>query len=121
MRYQFPQFIETQTKLVGPFTLFQFLFIAAGGAAIFILNAMIGGTIFVILAIIIAVLAVSLAFLKINDITLPQYFLMMLGFSFSQKKYTFSKNLPSDIVYSQRDKKGFEEEMWYAQQEQTKK
>ncbi len=33
MRFQVPQFIETETKIVGPFTLKQFLYIALGSLA----------------------------------------------------------------------------------------
>ena len=32
MRFQLPQFIETEVKIVGPFTLQQFLWVAGGAA-----------------------------------------------------------------------------------------
>jgi len=32
MQFNVPQFIETEDKLIGPFTLKQFLYLAAGGA-----------------------------------------------------------------------------------------
>ena len=32
MRFQLPQFIETETKLVGPFTLKQFIYLAGGAS-----------------------------------------------------------------------------------------
>jgi hypothetical protein len=92
MRFQVPQFIETESKIVGPFTLKQFLYLAAGGIIIFVLQYFLSFTFLVIVGIPIAVLAVALAFYKIDGIPLPQYLLMALSFLTGTKKYVFSKD-----------------------------
>jgi hypothetical protein len=92
MRFQVPQFIETESKIVGPFTLKQFLYLAAGGALIFIMQFFLSFTFLVILGILIGVLAVALAFYKIDGIPLPQYLLMALSYLTGAKRYEFRKN-----------------------------
>jgi len=66
MEYQVPQFIEVEDKIVGPFTLKQFIYIAGGGGLCIIF--------FVYLPIVLALLfsalvigfAAALAFYKVN-------------------------------------------------------
>jgi hypothetical protein len=92
MRFQVPQFIETESKIVGPFTLRQFLYLAAGGVIIFILQYLVSFTYLIIIGTPIAILAVALAFYKIDGIPLPQYLLMALSFLTGTKKYQFTKD-----------------------------
>jgi len=92
MRFQVPQFIETESKIVGPFTLKQFLYLAAGGVIIFILQYLVSFTYLIIIGTPIAILAVALAFYKIDGIPLPQYLLMALSFLTGTKKYQFTKD-----------------------------
>jgi len=92
MRFQVPQFIETESKIVGPFTLKQFLYLAAGGIIIFILQYFLSLTYLIIIGTPIAILAVALAFYKIDGIPLPQYLLMALSFLTGTKKYQFTKD-----------------------------
>ena len=71
MEFTVPQFIEKEPKIVGPFTFKQFIFIGiAGGLSIFLFFA-VSFFIFIILAIILLGGAFSLAFLKIERISLP--------------------------------------------------
>jgi len=92
MRFQVPQFIETESKIVGPFTLRQFLYLAAGGVIIFILQYLVSFTYLIIIGTPIAILAVALAFYEIDGIPLPQYLLMALSFLTGTKKYQFTKD-----------------------------
>ena len=92
MRFQVPQFIETESKIVGPFTLRQFLYLAAGGIIIFILQYLVSFTYLIIIGTPIAILAIALAFYKVDGIPLPQYLLMALSFLTGTKKYVFSKD-----------------------------
>ena len=46
MKFQVPQFIATETKLIGPFTLKQFLWLASGGMLIFLLFAVLNRFLF---------------------------------------------------------------------------
>jgi len=92
VRFQVPQFIETESKIVGPFTLRQFLYLATGGIIIFILQYLVSFTYLIIIGTPIAILAIALAFYKVDGIPLPQYLLMALSFLTGTKKYVFSKD-----------------------------
>jgi hypothetical protein len=103
MRFQVPQFIETENKVVGPFTIKQFIWLAAGGALIFLLFYTVKNlTLLVALALPIAIVSIALAFVKLNGIPLPKFIYMAVYFLFKPKRYTFNKedelpNLPGDI------------------------
>ena len=73
MRFQLPQFIETEVKIVGPFTLKQFLWLAGGAAILTLVYMTTGGAVFFILAIPVGGIFLALAFFKINDIPLLNY------------------------------------------------
>lgn len=104
MRFQVPQFIETESKIVGPFTLKQFLYLATGGILIFILQFVLSFALLFVVGIPIALLAVALAFYKIDGVPLPQYILMALSFLTGTKKYVFSKDGKQE--YSPEQKTG---------------
>jgi hypothetical protein len=89
MKFQLPQFIETEVKLVGPFTLKQFLWIAGGTSMLFVLFLIIHGIWFFVLAIPIAAASISLAFAKIDGVPLINYLSYMLAFYLTPKKYLY--------------------------------
>ena len=91
MRFQVPQFIEMEVKIVGPFTLKQFLFLAAGAVIIFILQYTLSLTYVIMLGLPIAIISFALAFYKIDGIPLPQYILMALSYITGPKRYQFRK------------------------------
>ena len=92
MRFQLPQFIETETKIVGPFTLQQFLWIAGGAAFLFLLFTLVKGVLFFIFAIPIAVIFLALAFLKIDGVPLIVYASYSISYFTNPKKYVFKKD-----------------------------
>jgi hypothetical protein len=93
MKFQTPQFIETETKLVGPLTLKQFLWVAAGVAISYLLFLFLSLTVwFFITAGPILAGAVALAFLKIDDLPFPNYLINMVLFLLTPRRYLFKKN-----------------------------
>ena len=92
MRFQLPQFIETETKIVGPFTLQQFLWIAGGAAFLFLLFTLVKGVLFFIFAIPIAGIFLALAFLKIDGVPLIVYASYGISYFTNPKKYIFKKD-----------------------------
>lgn len=96
MRFQLPQFIETEVKIVGPFTLKQFLWLAGGAAILTLLYMTIGGAVFFVLAIPIGGIFLALAFFKINDIPLLNYASYGLSYLLNPKKYLFQKEMPTN-------------------------
>ncbi len=98
MRFQLPQFIETEINIVGPFTLKQFLWIAAGGTMLFLDFSVLRPVAAVIVAIPIVAIAGALAFLKIDDMPLINYIAMAMSFMFGPKKYVFRKEEEGSII-----------------------
>ena len=92
MRFQVPQFIETESKSVGPFTLKQFLYIAAGAVLIFIFRYTVNSFfIWLVMSLPVALLAAALAFYKIDGVPLPRYLIMAFSFLTGAKKYIYRR------------------------------
>lgn len=89
MRFQVPQFIETEEKIIGPFTLKQFIIVAMGGSILFLLYFAVSPGLFVILAVPIAAIFVSLALIKVSEIPLYIYLFYALSYILNPKKYIF--------------------------------
>ena len=90
-RFQVPQFIEHEAKVVGPFTLKQSLFVLIPAVAVFLLFFVIPTTPWVILAILLIGGGLAFAFLKIEGKSLPSIVLHFLRFSASSKNYLWQK------------------------------
>lgn len=112
MRFQVPQFIETETKLVGPLTLKQFLWIGSGGALLFLSFMILPIYVFIPTSIVVAVIFGALAFIKIDNIPLFNYVVYGLSYFANQKKYFFVKKEPGikDELNDLIPKKSFETE-----------
>ena len=118
MKFQVPQFIETETKLIGPFTLKQFLWLAGGGSLIFFFFLILPQLIFFVVAIPIGAVFAALAFIKIGEIPLMNYALYGIGYFWNPKQYIFKKQegqdlqeitlsdkISNEIIISEKDKK----------------
>jgi len=66
MQFQVPQFIDIEDKVIGPFTIKQFLYLLCAGVIIFILSKILNLFATIILAIPIISIAVALSFVKIG-------------------------------------------------------
>lgn len=66
MEYQVPQFIEVESKIVGPLTLKQFIYIAGTGGLCAVIVLYLPLVFAIILSIPIVALGASLAFYKVN-------------------------------------------------------
>jgi hypothetical protein len=91
MRFQIPQFIETEVKIVGPFTLQQFLWVAGGVAILFLLFMLVKGLLFIALALPIAAIFTAMAFVKVDGVPLLVYVSYGLSYILNPKKYIFKK------------------------------
>lgn len=100
MKYQLPQFIETEVKLVGPFTLRQFLWIAGGAAVLFMSFMLLPIFWFFVVAVIVAPLSLALAFIKVQGMPLINYIAIMLSYTLNPKKYLFDNDEPVQNQYS---------------------
>ena len=98
MRFQVPQFIETETKIVGPLTLKQFLWLGFGGAILTFLYITLPHIAFFVLAIPITGLFVALAYVKIDNIQLFNYIIYALSYSLNPRRYLFKKEEGGDLI-----------------------
>lgn len=91
MRFQVPQFIEVEDKIFGPLTLKQFLYLAGGGAAIFLTKQILPFFLFVIAAALIAALSATLAFVKINNRPFVIFLSHVLSYYTGRRLYIWRK------------------------------
>lgn len=91
MRFDVPQFIEVEDKIIGPLTLKQFLFLLAGGAALVMLWFILPLFLVIIIGLPILGLALALAFYKINGRPLINYLFSMIKFHSKPKTYLWRK------------------------------
>jgi len=99
MKFQVPQFIETETKLIGPLTLKQFMFVAGGVSTIAMEYILLSGIWFVLLGIMTLGFFGALAFVKIDGQPFINYLAYMLAYTLGSKRYVFkSKSESSDSL-----------------------
>lgn len=91
MRFQVPQFLETETKVVGPLTLYQFIWVAMGIGILMILFRVLSFFLFILIGGPIALIFGVLAFYKIDGMPALQYFMNAANYFIKQKKFTYKK------------------------------
>lgn len=98
-QYQIPQFIETENKIVGPFSLRQFLYVAAAGILSFILFTL-GLKLFIWLfvTLILGVVSVALAFGKYNSQPLPKILWLAMGFLWRPRLYIWQREIEERVI-----------------------
>jgi hypothetical protein len=114
MRFNVPQFIEQETKIVGPLTFRQFTFIGTAGVIGLILYVSVPFPVFLVVSIVVGGMATALAFLKIGGVSLPSLLANFLKFGAEPKVYIWErKEQPGIKVYKSvpgKKKTGEEEE-----------
>lgn len=90
-QFQVPQFIEIEDKIIGPLTLKQFLYLAGGGALLFILFFFLEFFLWFIVALVVVPFVLALSFLKINGRPFIYFLTAMIGFIFKPKLYLWKK------------------------------
>lgn len=92
MRFEVPQFIEVEAKIVGPLTWKQFVYVAGGVGALTILKLTAPFIVFVIFGIPIAALAGALAFHRINNRPLSIFLESAVHYIFKSKLYLWKRS-----------------------------
>ncbi len=99
MRFEVPQFIEIEDKIVGPFTWRQFVYIAGGTGLLvtlwFILDSII---LFALIGLPIGALAGSLAFQKVNNRPFSIFLEALFSYITRHKLYLWRKTEKQEIV-----------------------
>lgn len=103
MEFTVPQFIEKEAKIVGPMTFKQFIFVGIAGAVCIFLYFTVPITTFIVAAIFILGVALSLAFLKIQKISLPILIKNLVMYVFGPKVYLWKmKIIPPKMIPMRR-------------------
>jgi hypothetical protein len=91
MRYQVPQFIDVEDKIIGPLSLKQFFFLAGGGALVLMFFFLFKLAYAIMLSIPVIAISASLAFIKIGGMPLLRYISSVVGFAFKPQEYHWKK------------------------------
>jgi hypothetical protein len=93
MRFKVPQFLDVEDKLFGPFTFFQFAYLAGGGGIIFILYRLLPIWISIFLIIPVGALSLALVFYRINNKPFIYYLQAGINYYISTKLYIWKQRL----------------------------
>jgi hypothetical protein len=90
-QYPIPQFIESESKIISFMSFKQFFYLVGAGIICFFLYFLMPRVIFYMLAAIVGIVALVVAFGKINGTPILEVFLGAIGFSMGGKDYTWKK------------------------------
>jgi len=96
--FQVPQFIDEKAKIIGPFTLIQFLYLTGAGIISLIAFYTFGFFLWVLATAVAAGLAISLAFVEINGQGLPSVIKSAALFWQKPKTYVWKKEIPLETL-----------------------
>jgi hypothetical protein len=107
LQFKVPQNIDLEDKIVGPLTLIQFLYVLAGGVIVYLLYLSMGTKLlFWALSLPVAIVALALAFLKIQDQPLSHFIKAGLIYLSKPKKRIWQRQgLVKPIVFAAPSKK----------------
>lgn len=94
MQFQVPQFIETEDKIVGPFTMRQFIYVGIAGGISAMLYFTVQTLVWAIASIILFGGAAALAFIKIEGRPLFNVMTAALGFYWKPQTYLWQPEHP---------------------------
>lgn len=93
MRFQVPQFIEVEDKIIGPFTIKQFIYIAGGAGLSFLIFKALPLFIAVFFIAPVVALSLALAFYKINGQSFISVLESFLKYTLQKKLYIWKKSV----------------------------
>ena len=94
MQFQIPQFIETEDKIVGPFSLRQFLYVGGAGAVSFLLFFTVQIWLWGLISVFLLGISLALAFIKINGRPLINVILSAISFYWQPQTYLWQPDRP---------------------------
>jgi hypothetical protein len=99
MRFEVPQFIDVEDKIVGPFTWRQFVYIAGGAGILVTLWLLLDSFfLFILIGLPIGALAASLAFQKVNNRPFSVFLESFFTYLTRSKVYLWKKDAEQEIV-----------------------
>ncbi len=98
MRFEVPQFIEVEDKIVGPFTWKQFIYLAGGTGMLLILYFTLPFLFFVILGVPLGSLAGFLAFHRINNRPFSIFLESIVSYFSHTRLYLWNRSEQQSII-----------------------
>ncbi|HEX4798945.1 MAG TPA: PrgI family protein [Candidatus Paceibacterota bacterium] len=98
MRFEVPQFIEVEAKIIGPFTWKQFVYLAGGVGVLVILFLSAPFFVFLIFGFPLFIIAGALAFQKINNRPISIFFESVFNYVIKKKLYLWRKTEQQHII-----------------------
>jgi hypothetical protein len=115
-QYKIPQNIDVEDKILGPFTLKQFLYMMVGGVTIYVLFNIFAKTdfiLFLVISIPIAIITLLLVFVKVNERPFLDFFFYYIAYLQDPKEKKWNKstrikefNVTAKISDDERQKQG---------------
>jgi len=96
MRFQVPQFIEIESKIFGPLTLKQFIYLAGGAGITVVLFSFLPKFFAIIFSAPIVIFSIALAFYKVNNRPFISFIESALKYLVNSKLYIWKK-IPKKI------------------------
>lgn len=90
-RYKVPQNIDLQDKIFGPLTLFQFLYVLAGGMIFYVFFKSQQTILMIFVGIPALLIGIALAFIKVNDQPFTKFIVSYVSFMLGVKKKIWRK------------------------------
>ena len=91
MQFQVPQFVEVEDKIVGPFSLKQFLYVGGAVGASLLLFFILTFWLWVVLSVFIIAGGVALALIKINGQPIIKVIMSAIGFYWRPQTYVWQQ------------------------------
>ena len=98
MRFEVPQFIEIEDKIIGPLTWKQFVYLAGGAGVLIILYFALPFTFFVVFGLPIGALSASLAFQRVNNRPFSSFLESFVTYFRKSKLYLWRKDSEQSII-----------------------
>ena len=99
MRFEVPQFIEIEDKIIGPLTWKQFVYLAGGVGSLLILYYLIDSfVLFVFFGLPLGAISAMLAFQRVNNRPFSIFLESSINYFTKSKLYLWKKDAPQAIV-----------------------
>lgn len=110
MRYQTPQFIDIEDKVIGPFSFKQFVYLAGSGGLGYALFRLLPLLIAIPLIVAVVTLGLSLAFYKVNNRPFIFFIQSFITFNLRNKFYLWRKPTKKPEVVQEKKEVEHEQE-----------
>lgn len=108
MQHQVPQFIDRETKLVGPLTGRQLIIFGAVAFILFVLYFIVPFFVLILVGTVLVSVAVSLAFIRVNNRPLADVMFSFFNYLFRPRIYIWQKTEPTKEQEQKRTKQVLE-------------